>query len=194
MKIAKYNDINYEFIEREKGFLLLSNSWQQDFEIKKIEDREYYAKCVPADEIRAAWETYIAMSVDRTSEKTKVDVSDTPSGYMVEFIDREMPPAVSGMVEAHSEEESGKIILFSTIVKMCPDATFWKIKTDLYDFSTSCTPVSVTEAVAECVKITKISSDKEIVCCPKCSFSFPLDVSTVPFGEVYKTECPVCGK
>lgn len=194
MNIATYNDCRYEFIRQEEDkLLLLSNSWQQGFEVQKIDGKEYYAKSVSIDDIQTSWETYIAMSATKEGEKTKVDLSDTPYGYMVEFLEEDMPEEIKKVLVEHVSENTN-ILVFNTIKKELPDTSFWKIKKDLYDFSISYNPVSVTEAIAACVKMTKISADKEIAWCPKCNFRFPLENSTVPFGEVYSTECPVCGK
>ncbi len=196
MQIAKYNDCRYEIRQEQNNemILLLSNTWQQGFDVEKIDDKEYYAKRVPINDIQSMWETSISMSATRDGEKTRVDLSDTPLGYMVEFLNTEIPSDILTVLNKHIPAENEKLIVFDTLQKELPDASFWKIKKDLYDSSINCSPVSITEAVASCVKMTKISADKEIAWCPKCNFRFPLENSTVPFGEVYSTECPVCGK
>lgn len=191
MNIAVYKDQRYEFMRNKDGeIVLLSNTWQQDFEVEEIEGMKYYTAHTSEEETEALWETDILMVLEKGGQPFKVMVADTHTGDIVEFLEDK----TEGIPDILKEQMTNKKeIPFSTIKNLYPDVTFRKVKTDYYDGSTCSAPIPIMEAISYSIKMTKISAKKTILECGNCGFHFPYSNAGTPFGEVYRIECPMCG-
>jgi len=188
MNIAIYKDQRYEFKKGDNAedIILLSNVWQQDFEIENIEGMELYTKHITMDESDALWETKITLSLTEEGEQYPISVLDTPTGDMITFLGDRIP-------EELQEHTVNNSIFYRELKATFPDAFLWKVKRDYYDGSRCAVPTTIMDAIGTCVKLAKLSARETILECGNCGFHFPYTNANTPYGTIYNTECPVCG-